>query len=248
MLKNYLNQRMKLLLIQISLLALIGLIAWFGIRPILSTIQVKKDDVQKLSVTREYRESQLQRLPDLESQHALIKERESDLDIILTKDRLVEFIEALEQLAADEQVAIEIESRDNAFLESKMTIAAKKEPAKPVAVADADEPAAEPAKKGPAASKETGLIGEFPLKKFLKLTLTVSGEYISLARYLHQLETLPYALDVVSLDIKSQPEDGDTPLPDAGVLNPFGIPVTPSEGSENHVLDAVFEMIVYMQD
>ncbi|MGB4943118.1 MAG: hypothetical protein WBO92_03320, partial [Candidatus Moraniibacteriota bacterium] len=123
---NPMWEKIKPTVIQLVLFGTIGLVGWFGIRLLLSTIQTKMDDIQKHAVTREHREKQLERLPELEAQHALIAEHVGSLGIILTKDRLVEFIERLEHLAGEEGVAIEIESRDNAFLESKITATEKK--------------------------------------------------------------------------------------------------------------------------
>lgn len=241
----------KPIVMQISLFAVIGLVGWFGIRLLLSTIQEKMDDIQKLSVTREHREKQLERLPDLEAQHALIGEHADRLGIILTKDRIVEFIQKIEQLAEDEDVTVEIESRDNAFLESKVTPAEKKDvAAKPAATAaDKAEAAAEPAKKAPSA-KETGIVTELPLKKYLKLTITATGEYGNVVRFLHRLETLPYALDVIGLNMKLRAEEADLVAQESGVLNPFAEEASTAvrTASKVEVLEAVFETVVYMKE
>lgn len=244
--------KFKPMVMQLALLAVIGLIGWFGIRPFLSTIQEKMDDIQKLSVTREHREKQLERLPELEAQHALISEHEDRLGIILTKDRIVEFIQEIEQLALEEDVAVEIESRDNAFLESKVTVAEKKDaPAKSAATpTEKAEAAAEPAKKAPA-SKETGIVTELPLKKYLKLTITVTGGYGNVVSFLHRLETLPYALDVIGLNMKQRAEDADLISTGSAAFNPFVGEATAEVApkvSKVNVLEAVFETVVYMKD
>lgn len=240
------------MVMQAALFVVIGLVGWFGIRLLLSTIQEKMDDIQKLSVTREHREKQLERLPDLEAQHALIDEHADRLGIILTKDRIVEFIQRIERLAEEEDIAVEIESRDNAFLESKVTPAEKKDvPTKPAATpADKAEAAAEPAKKAPV-SKETGIVTELPLKKYLKLTITVTGEYGSVVRFLHRLETLPYALDVIGLNMKERTENVDLIETGSAAFNPFAgevaAEVSPKTSKVN-VLEAVFETVVYMKE
>ncbi len=252
--RNLIWEKMKPFVIQISFFTAIGLVAWFGVRPLLLTIQTKMDDIQKLSVTREHRVKQLERLPELEAQHTLINEHDEQLDIILTKDRLVEFIETLEQLAIDESVTIEIESRDNTFLESKITATEKKEaPQKSQLVqsADKENAASDTAKRAPAA-KEKGILTELPLKKFLKLTITVMGEYGDIVRYLQRIETLPYALDVIGINMKELlvETSGDLLLPESGALDPFGgllaAPLPPA--AKIRQLEAVFEMVVYTKD
>lgn len=239
------------MVMQVALVVVIGLVGWFGIRLLLSTIQGKMDDIQKLSVTREHREKQLERLPDLEAQHTLIDEHADRLSIILTKDRIVEFIQRIERLAEEEDITVEIESRDNAFLESKVTPAEKKDvPAKPAATAaDKAEEAADSVKKA-ASSKETGIITELPLKKYLKLTITVTGEYGNVVRFLHRLETLPYALDVIGLNMKQRSEEGDLVVQGSGALNPFSdVTSAPAQAAVKvDVLEAVFETVVYMKE
>lgn len=243
--------KLKPLVMQVAFLAVIGLIGWFGIRPFLLTIQEKMDDIQKLSVTREHREKQLERLPELEAQHTLIAEHEDRLGIILTKERLVEFIQKIEQLAQDEDVVVEIESRDNAFLESKVTPTEKKDaPTKAGATpTEKAEAAAEPAKRTPA-SKETGIVTELPLKKYLKLTITVTGEYGNIVRFLYRLETLPYALDVIGLNIKQRAEEADRIATESAAFNPFAgeaVALPPATTTIN-TLEAVFETVVYLQE
>lgn len=250
---NLLWEKMKPLAIQISFLAVIGLVAWFGVSPLLLTIQEKMDDIQKLSVTREHRVKQLERLPELEAQHALLSKHDEELDIILTKDRLVEFIETLERLASDEGVAIKIESQDNAFLESKTTALEKKEAvpkAQPVQSADKENAATDQVKRPPV-SKEKGVLTDLPLKKFLRLTITVTGEYGSIARYLRRVETLPYALDMVGIGMKERPAEGDLLVTESATLNPFdesseAPPAPPA--IKAHMLQAVFDTVVYTKD
>ncbi|MEP7162951.1 MAG: hypothetical protein ABI747_04310, partial [Candidatus Moraniibacteriota bacterium] len=188
--------KIKPLVIQLSLFVLIGGIAWFGIGYLNEGIQEKKDRVQELGVLSENRYKQMNKLPDLRVQHEFILENEKALDIILTKERLVEFIRVLERLASEGNVEIVMVSRDNALLESKTTVVApslKKETPKPVSDED-------PVSKKPV-EKETGILSELPLPDYLRLTLTVTGAYPAVIEYLHRVETLPYALDVVGVTL-----------------------------------------------
>lgn len=231
---------------QIVLFITIGLIGWFGVRFLLKTILERMDNIQKLSVTREYREKQLERLPELEKQHEQIQSRGGELDIILDKDHLVNFIEELESLASSNDVAITIESRDNAFLESKVTVNEKKE-GKQVAEDKGDDAPVAP-KKG--AVKETGILNELPLKKYLKLTITLVGEYKNIVQYMHQLERMPFALDVVGVNLKEHPEEGDLIVTGSGTLSPFDAPspVAPAPVAAITKLEGVFEVVVYTKD
>ena len=231
---------------QLLMIGAIIAIGWFGIQPFLKTILEKMDSIQKLSVTRDHREKQLERLPELEAEHALIQERSKELDIILEKERLVDFIEQLEALAITNGVEIEILSRDNAFLESKVTAIEKKSGSKG---GDKNEEVISQPKKG--AVKETGILTELPFEKFLKLTITLKGEYQAIVQYLHQLETMPFALDVIGINIKEQSEVADRVVLDSGVLNPFApgdIVVARPAVISIPILEAVFETVVYTKD
>jgi Tfp pilus assembly protein PilO len=251
---NLMWDKLKPAAIQLSLFAVIGLVAWFGIRLLLSTIQTKMDVIQQHAVTREYRERQLDKLPELEAQHALIAQHADSLGIILTKDRLIGFIEALERVARDEGVKIKIESRENAFLESKVTVIEKKaNPSNPAPASDTkgeDQGGTE--KKKASAAKETGIITELPLKKYLRLTISLSGEYKNIVRYVHRLESLPYALDIIGMDLRVKPEEVVNAVPESGALNPFDATLVPApsqtERPESNILDATFETIMYMND
>lgn len=252
--QNFTWEKMKPLVWQLLLLLMIGGIAWFGIRWLAETITVKKNDIQKLLVTREQREKQLERLPDLEAQHNLVKEEGDRLDIILRKDRLVEFIEVLERLATQEKVEIKIESRDNAFLESKVTPAEKTGVNSKQPKAASSEPVVEEgeatSKKGNPATKETGIVADLPFKKYLKLTITLTGKYEDLVRYLHRLESLPYALDVISLNLREKPESPDRVAIVNDMVNPFGQPTAPPAPPVQSItiLEGIFETAVYIQD
>jgi len=235
---------------QLLLLVVIWLVAWFGIRLMLTTIREEMDSVQKSSVLREHREKQLARLPELEKQHALIEGKVRELSIILDKERLVTFIEDLEVIALKHGVQIEMQSKDNAFLESKTTLVEKKD-GKPAGAVSKETDDTDVLKRG--TMKETGIMTELPLKKFLKLTILLTGSYQSITQYLYELERMPYALDVISLHLKEHNSDGDSVVSGSGALNPFTeLPVVISPKQERssleNRLDATFETVVYMRE
>lgn len=244
-------KKFKPWVVQILLLGSMGALVWWVMLPLLDAIRTRMDDTQKFSVLQEYHRAQLDRLPALEEQYNLIMSGEKQLDIILTKEHLVEFIETLERLADEAGVGVAFASVDNAFLESKVTLTektAKKDVAKELEIPE------EGVSKKPSSKKETGIIADLPLKKFLRLTVTVTGTYPEIVRYLHKLETLPYALDVIGMDIQAQSEKDRGIQPASGTLNPFlsteaqviDLPVTALV--EKTVVDAAFEVVVYLKE
>lgn len=240
---------------QITVLIFIGIVAFFGIRPLLGSIQSRLDDIQRLLATRQYRSDQLKRLPDLEAQHVLIREKINKLNIILQKDRIVDFIQTLEELASANMVEIDIDSPDNSYLESKITEKTDSD-TKKTKSGTSDEEADTPKKKVDPRKKETGIESDLPLKNRLKLNITVIGSYEHIVQYLAQLETLPYALDVTGIDMKERPEEGDRQVLESVSGSPFQKPS--DEASPNllpslavplsPVLNGVFELVVYTQE
>ncbi len=205
---NALWQKMKPWVVQGTLLLGIGLLFWFGIRPLHGLIRTEMDEIQKLDVLREHKSRQMQRLPELEKQNALIEERGKTLEIVLTKEEIVEFIRTLERLAEETGVKIEIASKDNTLLESKITLplpgAGAKNPKAASGEGTGEEVAATPTPQPKRGGKQTGpaMLNELSLKHYIRLSITVKAPYKSMVTYLHKLETMPYAVEIIGVTIK----------------------------------------------
>ncbi len=238
---------------------LIGLLFWFGVRLLHELIRTEMDEIQKFDVLREHKGQQLQRLPELEKQNVLIEERGKDLEIILTKDELVEFIRTLEQLAYETGVTIDIASKDNTLLESKITLplpGVKNQ--KTVVPAEVDEEvettsSLQQPKRG--SQQSGGMLNELSLKHYIRLALTVTAPYKSMVAYLHKLETLPYATEIIGITIKealketeeAYAREGGIALPPGAAVNEKTI-TTRLESSLTTILDTEFDMLVYTQE
>lgn len=199
--------KMKPWVIQMSLLILIGLLAWFGIWPLLDLIQEQKDEIQKISVLQEHRSSELQRLPELEKYDGLIQEHGPELELMPTKDELVTFISDLERLADQSRVHITISSQDNTLLESKVTAQPSKGNAKgdTADVSDDAESSTSADKRKP--KGPGGILDALPLKRYIRLNILVQAPYAAMTEYLHKVETMGYAVEVVNLVVKEATEE-----------------------------------------
>lgn len=244
---NELGQQMKPWIIQGTLLLVIGLSFWFGVRPLHGLIRTEMDEIQKLDVLREHKSRQMQRLPELEKQNTLIEEQGGTLAIVLTKEELVEFIRTLERLAEETRVKIEIASKDNTLLESKISLPlpgakASKGTTTPGGEGEEKETVStEPQPKRGAAKPTSGMLGELPLKHYIRLTLTVTAPYKSMVEYLHKLETLPYATEILGVIIKEAEKEREE-----SSTTPEGIEkdTTP----ELVLLATELDMLVYTQE
>lgn len=186
------------------LFAGMGLIAWFGVAPFQKYIVEKANDIQKFYASRENRQRQINRLPDLQNQFNLIKENEKALNVLVEEEHIVDFVKTLEGLASETNTQIVIQSQDDGEIQDKKT---NKTARKPVRGNE---------------DKETSILDALPYDRFLHISVTVNGEYADIIRFLHKMETLPYALDVVGAQMRIKPEE-EKNGPQADNRNPFSL-------------------------
>lgn len=190
-----------------------GLIAWFGIRPFQGFVTEKADGIQEYYATRENREAQLKRLPDLQGQFENIKEKEGALAILLPEKNVVDFVQTLERLAKENGVWVEIRSKTGNIIEEKK---AAKVPVKKTTVdTGGDSDGATPAKGTPS------ILDAVPFDRYLHVEVVVKGEYKTIVTFLHKMETLPIALDVIGMNMKMRDMEAEAALPNNPGRNPF---------------------------
>jgi hypothetical protein len=206
----------KMTLTAILILSIMILTAWFGMVPMYKKVLSLRDDIQKELARKENQEKQIKRLPELKNQYEGIIAEESHLDILLTEDKVVAFIQTLEGLAQSTGTEVKIQSNDVKFEEP---VKKKKTPADKSTASDDDNQVVDE-------NQEKTLASMLPYDKYLRLTLTVKGDYSELVDFLQKLETLPVALDVLGVEIR-QPirEDGDTQGDVRSAPSPFTKPI-----------------------
>ncbi len=227
-----------------TLCIVMALLLWLAILPLRGSIREKMDDIQKFYTSRENRDRQIAKLPDLSKQFEAIMADEGALDILLQEEHIVDFIKTLERLAGETGVTIEISSKENGSI-----IDAKKSPAKQTSV-----------KKGTETDenveKDESILGNLPFDRYLSLGISVSGEYADIVRFLHRMETLPFGLDVVGVDMRQESEEGSGRALSGSGINPFlltptGENAVPAEKilteEKKDLLKATFDTIVYVE-
>lgn len=172
----------------LSLLTAMGLMVWFGIVPFHEMIVEKADGIQEYYATRENREEQMKKLPELESQFVTIEKDEDTLDILLSEEGIVDFIKTLEGLAAETHVTVAIRAANSNVIDEKKNL---KTPVKKGATTDTSD-----------STKTATIIDTVPIDRFVHISVTVQGEYKDIVAFLHKMETLPFGLDVLSLSMK----------------------------------------------
>lgn len=236
--------------IMLALFSGIGAIIWFGILPYQERINEKADAIQEFEVSRENRDRQIAKLPELESQLETIVADENTLDILLSEKNIVDFVKTLEQLAIDTHTHVTISAKDKeAIQEKKKNVSTGKNSATSNKDTSSND------------KKETfSLLGSLPYDRYLHVTITVLGEYHDIFTFLHKMETLPIGLDVIGMSIgESGVENIAQKVSVPPANNPFAMfadglssPATPlvEEAKPTDItgpLQASFDTVIYLR-
>lgn len=239
------------LLITVSIFSGMGLIIWFGILPFQKFVTEKADGIQEYYATRENRISQMEKLPDLQSQFENIQIEENALQILLSEERVVDFVQTLERLARETGVHVVIQSKTGTIIEEKpKPKAAPKKAGTEVSEAEVSDKKS----KTPAT-----LLESVPFDRYLHVEVVVKGEYKTIVTFLHKMETLPLGLDVIgmTMGIRDQEDLTNVVATDPG-RNPFlilgdGVPTNPDTETKEELavaipgtLEASFDTVVYL--
>ncbi len=195
------------------IITLMGVTFWFGIVAMYQKAVSLRDDIQKEIAHKENRERQIKRLPEIKSQYETVLSEEGHFNILLTEDRMVGLIQTMESLAEKTGTEVAIQSNSAKFEDqTKKKTATKSEDASDDAEAKKDNSQDD--------TKKT-LASSLPYPNYLRLTLTVKGDYTEIVNFLHSLETLPVALDVLGVEVKQPIRTDDLGQGDVRSVTPF---------------------------
>ncbi|OGI17310.1 MAG: hypothetical protein A2Z52_02905 [Candidatus Moranbacteria bacterium RBG_19FT_COMBO_42_6] len=190
--------------IVLYLLLMAALFLFIG-KPLLSEIQEKSDEIQKIKIDNQLSQERIAKLPEMRELHETFDQEKNNLTVALDQDNSVDFIKKLELLAQETGNKISLKIDDNsAVLKSDKTSKTKKE-------------------KGGSGDIASSL----PSDKYLSMEITLEGKYENFLTFLYKLENLDYYVNVLSLSlIKMTPEpfnrDGTSPedeaVPEESVL------------------------------
>ena len=238
------------LAVLLSLLVAMGGIVWLGMFPLEQSLQDKMRAIQEFHAGRENRERQVKRLPELQGQYDAILANEQALDILITEDKVVDFVKTVEGLAKAQNITLSITSKDGGKVSEPKKVVAKP---KPVSSGSADlEDEKTPVKESPAS-----IMDSVPYDRYLSLSIKAEGQYQDVVAFLGKLETLPFGLDVIGIEVKMKAREGETgssrPLSPS---NPFAIlgdgrdisvESVPEIIEAEGILEAVFDVLVYVK-
>ncbi|NTW14123.1 MAG: hypothetical protein HGA31_03780 [Candidatus Moranbacteria bacterium] len=197
--------------------------------PLQRKISLESEEIQKDYAKTENDQKRILELPVLRSKYQKISNESDKTGTILPESQVVELIKNLEETAR--------ETGGEIVVSQGMDLAARKKAAPTPDAAT-----------GQKTSGDNRIVDQMAEGKTLGLSVIFSGRYSDAVNFLHKVETMPYFLDVLSIDFRP----ADTGAGERGSLfsaNPT--PVT-SVGSTSTVptttsVKATFELIVYLQ-
>jgi hypothetical protein len=218
--------------------------AW-GIFPLQDLITEKANTIEADRTLQGNEENRVKELPQLRETYEHILRNEDKLDTLVSHDQVVPFIERIEALARDDGVEIVITNQGKADPKKKPVAGGA---GKSGDVSSVEGPGASPSEKK---KKDETILGNLPLDTTMQLRFDVRGKYADALQFLHQIESIPYALDVVALDIRQwQPTDkatrGDT-FSSGNEVGQGGI-VLPGKPVDQNLVQALFDVVVYTKD
>ncbi|MFZ1720379.1 MAG: hypothetical protein WAU28_03445 [Candidatus Moraniibacteriota bacterium] len=231
-------------IITISVLFFVAVFTW-GIFPLQDLITEKANTIEADRALQASKEGRIKELPELKETYDHILKNEGVLDMLVSHDQVVPFIEQIETLAHDDGVEIIITNQGK--------LDPKKKPA-PSGVGKSDDASSTESRGGASSEKkkkDETILGNLPINTNMQLRFDVRGKYTDALQFLHQIETLPYALDVVALDIRQwQPTDKATRGDAFATGNQVGADGLPLSDTpiEQHLVQAFYDVVVYTKD
>lgn len=206
------------------IIVLTGLLIAFGILPLHRRIAEENDETQKIVVKMEHAREKVSRLGEYRGQYEKIDSRSSEVDLALPESDFASFIAELEATAQDIGGGIAVTQGPE--------IAALQKEAKKKEEAD-----------------RIHLVDEMSGENALSLSIRFFGSYPETIAFLHRLETLPYYLDVLSMDLTARDgsSSGSKARSSTFLVGDFSGVNAVSDAPSGLFVDAVFNIVVYSE-
>lgn len=203
---------------------LTALLVVFAILPLHRRIIEESDEAQKIVVGMEHAREKVSRLGEYQGQYEKIQTHASEINLLLPESEFASFIAELE----------------NAAQESGGDI---------VVMQGVDMTALRKQEKG-GDSEQPRLINEISAGNALSLSIRFSGSYQETIAFLHRLETLPYFLDVLAMDLTARDEESADPIVSSDVFLVRGTDQASRnvlDVPQDRFVDAVFDVVLYLE-
>jgi len=199
----------------------ISLVVFFGINPLVAQIRDISDEIQKKTIDNEIAESRIAKIPEMRNNYEIFAQENSRLEVILVKDKEVDFIKKLEALAGETGNIITLKIADSS-----------------------------PKSKQPTEVKEKNdpedIRENLPSSDFLTMQITLRGNYVNFLNFLNKLENFDYYINVLSLDLTKSSEENIKISGSDIFSNQRSAGQTVA--SEKEILQSILEIAVYIKE
>lgn len=177
-------------------IAVVGFVlVWFGIMPLQKKITEQLTTSQELLTDRSIRDARVAHLYDLREKKIRVSQKEDQLDVIISRSHIVDFVKEIEVLAQTTHTGIAIDAKDQP-LASVIK--------KPIAVNPEDAPVVDNASK-PKSLEET-----LPNIPKIIISITLTGRYEDIVSFVQKFESMHYKTDIFGLSITVQQSDSQS--------------------------------------
>lgn len=169
-------------------LACFGVVlVWYGILPLQRDIKDQMNRSQEILTDSEIRDGLVANLSDLRDQKSVIEKKEDQLDRVISKNNIVDLVKDIEALAKETDNIITIDSVD------------KNTSAVAISKAKKDSASADDGNK-----TKQSLLESLPSEHNVMITMTLSGAYSDIVRFMQKFESMRYETDIISLSVSVQ--------------------------------------------
>lgn len=188
--KNFWKQY-RSFLAPIILGSVFSVVIFFGIIPIMRMNQEKMNLIERANIDRKMIEEQSSNIPKMQEDIEGIRDSSEQMKVFLSKDDIVGFVEKLESLGEELGVSVLSEATPRVV---------KKVAPKVITKEDGDVPKEESVTSVKKEEKKESLDTLLPENRSVFITFRVEGRYEAVMAFLGKLDTMPYMLDVLSVD------------------------------------------------
>jgi hypothetical protein len=179
--KKFLKNQRELIALA-AFLIVVSLLGYFVVKPLFSKIVITKNDIEEVAIKQDIKKQRLNELPRISQQYAEISDQKDKTDILLDKQQAVVLIERLEKLAQETNNKISISIQGDVPQQKNSSASSN-------------------ARNNPEA---TALIDALPSKDYLKLRISLLGDYNGIFGFINKLENLEYYSDITGININHE--------------------------------------------
>jgi hypothetical protein len=224
--KNIWNQYKLPIIIIVYILAAASLVYFLAV-PIIKGIEIASDQSQEKIIDHEIDRSRINQLEQMDKDWLNVEAKKDALDVILSPDSEVAFIESVESIAEKTGNTISLKIGENA------------DPKEIEKIKKASEKKSE---------KEKGILDEIPYNNYFPVQINLKGSYSGLFNFTHMLENSQFYVNIITFEVQSEVVNPEESSQGSDIFsNPSSLGKKASEKSlgKKEIISANINAIVY---